>query len=632
MLLYDILRSFGSQLSQEQTWAVCYMTTKLLSVKRRENLLQRRNMKYSLSIESVEIDSSGHVALIGEEELLAAGRQKESEIIESIGNLLCRCLDYGLDVSSIDSVKFEPDMAELIAGMVLQHFDEQDEGYNEDEDDENFDNPSTRRQSKNRAASVRYFRNFDEIIRFCHARLLRKNIDTGGEHYRNVLRALYVESHELKVFLDQVTHSLDKASNEYESHHKLNPGAAITAQECVYEWARFWLQVMHELRRGVHLRKVAQTKVSPLEYEYTPFEIAKNGASVSSGANLRPTEQSGLPENAKDIILNFILSRPVSEKAISAETDVQGGGVGVEKARENETGDLVDENDNASQLSNHRKQLKVQTPLLAKIENWDLSLESLLSEDDPDQAEAGVRGDCADGSFAAHGSLHDNATGIYRRCHSANDAEPQQSDYEAVKPNPTPVNAKKRLAVSPVCFIDIPLQEEDPRVRGTSLFEMSQIRQAIALAEVDSLAPKTTKSEQVKYGKICFSCQRTKFSIFNKARQCEICRKKFCTKCSLSNIEVPDHLIDTNEDLECDTSQPRIHKSFSKSLGNLTSLDGDHVITPFPCKRQSLLQLGQKHTFGVRLVNMCKECKTFMDSILIETKNTRWHVGHTIDI
>lgn len=43
--------------------------------------------------------------------------QKESELIFSIGNLVCRCLDFGLNELDICEVRFQDDMAELIGGM-----------------------------------------------------------------------------------------------------------------------------------------------------------------------------------------------------------------------------------------------------------------------------------------------------------------------------------------------------------------------------------------------------------------------------------------------------------------------------------------------------------------------------------
>lgn len=37
--------------------------------------------------------------------------------------------------------------------------------------------------------------------------------------------------------------------------------------------ARLWVQIMKELRRGVRLKAVEHTTVTPTEYELTPFEI-----------------------------------------------------------------------------------------------------------------------------------------------------------------------------------------------------------------------------------------------------------------------------------------------------------------------------------------------------------------------
>ena len=40
----------------------------------------------------------------------------------------------------------------------------------------------------------------------------------------------------------------------------------------IQDWARLWVQVIHELRSGVRLKKTEYTR-TPIEYELTPYEI-----------------------------------------------------------------------------------------------------------------------------------------------------------------------------------------------------------------------------------------------------------------------------------------------------------------------------------------------------------------------
>ena len=626
----------------------------------------------------MQINPLGRVSFISEDDDTSC-RQQEQDIIQQLGNMLCRCLDYGLDVALIDSVNFEADMAELIAGMVLDQFDENDEGY-EDEPAEGLNRKSCG------SSSTRCFRSLEEIGRFCEARLLRKNIDTAGEHYRNVLTAMYVEGNELKTFLNHVTPSLQLASEN--KRCKLNPGAASTAQECVYEWARFWLQVMQELRRGVHLRKATQAKVSPLEYEFSPYEMAAERAEMTVS---KPKRTSGLPENAGDIILDFILSRPAQRADIPREKD----------------GSLDDSSDSelstlplkaTEEETDHRKALRVHSPLWSKIDNWDwdASQDSLLSDDlvlngyknywkeedtaEPKQSltyghdlhprkkslenvaeisrknsfdnsrnktrrgsletfEKEAREARKDGNLAADTSVkrkqirrRRSAELFYDDAQVTTDRVSNNNLRAATDGYGKPGKTKKRLAVSMLCLTDIKL-EDDPRVVGTSMFEISKIRQAITVAETESLDGKNRKNLSIKNGKTCFACQKTKFSLFHKSKDCEVCQKKFCSKCMVPNVEVPDHLVHLKT--EHDDIEPSrglgMTSGISKSLSNLTS-DGYDTVTPFQCKRQSLLHVGPKKTFGGKLINVCKSCKCFMDAIIVETKNTRWHVGMAMDI
>ena len=662
MFLSEIVRNFDSQLSQEQTWAVCYMAAKYFSAQRRENMLKRRSVIFRIDIENVELTADGNVAATMQED--AARRQTESELIQKVGQLLCRCLDSGLDdVSLINSENFESELAELITGMVLQQFSENDEGYEDDFADE----VSTRKIGH----ATRSFRSFDEICRFCEARLKRKKIVTGMEHYRNVVKALYREAFELKMFLDHVNSSLMLASDCQEVPN-LKPSVASTAQECVYEWARLWLQVMHELRRGVHLKKVAQTKVSPSEYELSPYEMAIDGA-MATGIVAKPPKESRLPENASDIIMDFILSRPVDKCHVSPfghAVEPPQSALNQDETENFELKDILEAADYLEQSgdilekSDRRKSLKVESPLWSKIQNWDASQESILSDDLglSNNREVGFWEE--DLSAKTIGRLHSDSGDLGSRRNSDDLGHSQGIDkrkrlrrrrsaelsfdndnnnvagFSGPKFENLDLNdrrgsldkSKKRLAVSALCLTEISL-DEDPRAVGTSLFEISKIRKAITAAETESLALSSSKSRNIANGKLCFACRKSKFTLFSKPKQCDVCQKNFCSKCISMNVEIPNHLVDVKGNRE-QQQHDDLHRSrgLSRSLGNLATCIGEDTVTPFPCKRQSMLQIGGKHAFGGKLADICHDCKKFMDSIVTETKNLRWHVGMTMDL
>ena len=639
MFLSEVIRNFDAQLSQEQTWAICHATMKQVLTKRRENMIKRRSVRFVVEAETVQLTKNGGVEIMAKEE--TQRKQSESEIMQSIGKVLLRCLDKSDDVSQLRRTNYEPDLIELISGLVDRKFDEHDEGY---EGDSAYD--VTLRQESN---GLRQFRNLDEICRFCDDRIRRKNIASGSKHYQNVVKALYYEAYELKLFLDHVTSSLNLASEASEARN-MDPSVANTAQECVYEWARFWLQVMQELRRGVHLRKVSQTKISPEEYELLPRELVFDNE-VSTIVTSKPDGKGRLPENAGEIIMDFILSNPPENqrmKFLPYEEDVNDFEEVEDKMAEM---DIASSVNGATSNIDRRKSLKVESPLWDKVHNWDASLESLLSDDknlNPDHKDSPRSLLDETGGFGSRRNSVDLGQKSPRRVPGAtqrrlsadfvyNDTnhpniDGDDFDFEnTLDSNGNTAHVpKKRLAVSTLCLTEVNL-EEDHRTVGASLYEISKTRKAISKAEVESLPRNDSKAKGIRSGTVCFGCRSSKFSFFSKAHQCYVCSNKFCSKCIVENVEIPNHLVDTKSPKESPPGMAASH-GLSKSLTDLVTDVGQEAITPFPCKRHSLLQLGAKRTYGGKVTSMCQDCKSFIESIITETKNLRWHVGMTIDI
>ncbi|XP_008561236.1 PREDICTED: protein spire homolog 1-like isoform X1 [Galeopterus variegatus] len=82
------------------------------------------------------------------------------------------------------------------------------------------------------------------------------------------------------------------------------------------DWARFWVQVMRDLRNGVKLKKVQERQYNPLpiEYQLTPYEMLMDDIRCKR-YTLRKVMVNGdipprLKKSAHEIILDFIRSRP----------------------------------------------------------------------------------------------------------------------------------------------------------------------------------------------------------------------------------------------------------------------------------------------------------------------------------
>ena len=116
MQLSEVLRLFDSPLSQEQCWSIAYGVCKTLLIKKFEDHKRKERIRYILSLDSLVLTQRGEIEILLSEPNLHE-KQNESEIIFSIGNLVCRCLDFGLNEIDICEVHFKDDMAELIGGM-----------------------------------------------------------------------------------------------------------------------------------------------------------------------------------------------------------------------------------------------------------------------------------------------------------------------------------------------------------------------------------------------------------------------------------------------------------------------------------------------------------------------------------
>uniref|UniRef100_A0A182QYJ4 WH2 domain-containing protein n=1 Tax=Anopheles farauti TaxID=69004 RepID=A0A182QYJ4_9DIPT len=135
------------------------------------------------------------------------------------------------------------------------------------------------------------------------------------DHYRAVCRALVTETLELRTFLQHVCQGEAEVL-------RLKAQAETTGKELekihFNDWARFWMQVVDELRRGVRLKKINFSR-TPIEYELTPYEILMEDIR-SRKYNLRKVMVNGdipprVKKDAHAVILEFIRSRPPLRKA-----------------------------------------------------------------------------------------------------------------------------------------------------------------------------------------------------------------------------------------------------------------------------------------------------------------------------
>ncbi|KAI8114994.1 Protein spire [Lucilia cuprina] len=299
----NILESFKAPLSEEQAWALIYQT---ITLYRRIAAAGKRHIFNELEIpeavDNLSLHSDGTVHCSWSEAERKKKEQKmrqqqqrqqqqqqqqqqqeeqsggdenhtqhiasHKKILRNVAVIVYNALDYNLHED--EQCQMSQELEELITHMTEDETDDDcidegiDEGYKrwDDEHDET--------------------KEFDYVLEACKNHI---KPTVPEEHYKAVCRALVTETLELRIFLQQ---------------------------------ARFWVQVIDELRRGVRLKK-ANYERAPTEYELTPYEILMEDIR-SRKYQLRKVMVNGdipprVKKDAHALILEFIRSRPPLKKA-----------------------------------------------------------------------------------------------------------------------------------------------------------------------------------------------------------------------------------------------------------------------------------------------------------------------------
>ncbi|XP_043521738.1 protein spire isoform X1 [Frieseomelitta varia] len=336
--LKDILLSFNGPVNQEQAWALCYQTAKSLS------RLSENNFYEITELSQIVLHKDGDVWL---GDLIESGKPRVSEkkAIFSLGLMIFKALDFGLDEQEERPVS--PDLENLIT--LMTRADQEIEGETEERPQETDDEGIERDSSDadvDEFLSQKSNDTYDErpslyslknVMQLC-IRHMQASVESAEIHYKAVIRAFVAEALELSYFLDTVAANKLHASRR-ESVTDSNKHTSMSVQNLdtldFIDWtdiriwraiqARFWVQVIQELRKGVKLKKVEANLSSKnptrgrgkgVEFELTPYEILMDDIRKRR-YHLRktPSPKPHLRKDAHAVILEFIRSRPPLKKA-----------------------------------------------------------------------------------------------------------------------------------------------------------------------------------------------------------------------------------------------------------------------------------------------------------------------------
>ncbi|XP_076619062.1 spire type actin nucleation factor isoform X1 [Colletes latitarsis] len=337
--LKDILLSFNGPVSQEQAWALCYQTAKSLSRLPDSNF-------YELSeLSQIVLHKDGDVwlgDLIESKQPLVS----EEKAMFSLGMMIFKALDFGLDEQ--EERPLSPDLEGLITLMTSSNGEcegeteerpqeTDDEGIERDSSDADVDDFLSQKTSDTYEEKVSMY-SLKNVMQLC-TRHMQTTVESAEAHYKAVIRAFVAEALELSQFLDTVATDKLQASQRESINNDGNKQNSMSVQNLdtldFIDWtdiriwraiqARFWVQVIQELRKGVKLKKVEANLGSKnttrgrgkgAEFELTPYEILMDDIRERR-YRLRktPSPTPHLRKDAHAIILEFIRSRPPLKKA-----------------------------------------------------------------------------------------------------------------------------------------------------------------------------------------------------------------------------------------------------------------------------------------------------------------------------
>nr|XP_022340260.1 protein spire homolog 1-like isoform X4 [Crassostrea virginica] len=295
--LEEILTVFNNPINEDQAWAVCHQCANYFSLE-----TARRTFRelYTHGIRSVRIKRDGDVIILSKGPQVrrrnsVTGKDikvvTESDAIQALGVVIYHALDYGLQES--EERHLSRDLEHLLEVMINP----------DEEEDEELQNACDEGIEKD--AKEGY--TFADIIVLCSQHL--SNEQNVGQHYKAVCKALVAEAEELLTFLNRISSGkkqLEKVAKD-EDQSRLDELQRS-------DWARLWVQIMKELRRGVRLKAVEHTTITPTEYELTPFEIILEDIRSRRYTLNKVMVNGDIPPKVKKdahaVILDFIRSRP----------------------------------------------------------------------------------------------------------------------------------------------------------------------------------------------------------------------------------------------------------------------------------------------------------------------------------
>ncbi|CAH1268897.1 SPIRE1 [Branchiostoma lanceolatum] len=600
--LEEILRAFGAPINEEQAWAMCYQCAKSLQDDWRRC---RKECFQFTGGESVALRKDGSVGAVRTD--TSGPARFESQLVYSLGLVVYRALDYGLSES--EERELSHPLEDLIDRMTSN---DNDDSQNHDEGIEDSDEEITSEDT---------VKTLERVVKLCASHL--QNPSEAAGHYQAVCRALVAECQELTSFLAKISMGKEALREMADEIGDVDDEDLDQLQLAKEEWARLWMQVMKDLRSGVHLKKVVvEHNTGPMEWELTPYEILMDDIrsrryvlrkvmpeEVNSWVDGEPPQvMEKLQKNAHDVILEFIRSRPPLSAAKNRQLKPAPP---EEKTLHERIMDEIKELPKLKPVSRRNQLVKSQTRVKLPIpeiqvffSNVDIVRVKTALEQEEEEAE---EGDENDGSPTPKKKILKAPDFKFNWDSEANtDSEKENEDfsgYDDVNPKrrkefhvveqlgsmgllsqfstvtdlmspPSPQQRPRRNSLGS----ETPTQEiatqshreawKNPvQCLSLTIEEVMHIREVLVSAELENLQGRREIYLLLKKGKICFSCRSKRFSIFNWSYTCKFCKRCVCSHCCRKMRIPTEHFLRTPVYTLSPTTSP--HSSPSNAVDQL---------------------------------------------------------------
>ncbi|EFB23540.1 hypothetical protein PANDA_019252, partial [Ailuropoda melanoleuca] len=452
------------------------------------------------------------------------------------------------------------------------------------------------------------------------------------------------------------------------------------------DWARFWVQVMRDLRNGVKLKKVQERQYNPLpiEYQLTPYEMLMDDIR-SKRYTLRKVMVNGdipprLKKSAHEIILDFIRSRPplnpVSARKlkptpprprslherileeIKAERKLRP--VSPEEMRRSRLAmrplsmsysfdlsdvttpeppkNVVDSSMVNGGLTSQKKENGLSAAQQVPVPRKKLLKAPTLAELDSSDSEEETLHKSTSSSSVSPSFLEDPLVEAVSTRKKPPKFLPISSTPQPERRQPpqrrhsiekeTPTNVRQFLPPSKQSSRSLEEFCYPVECLALTVEEVMHIRQVLVKAELEKYQQYKDVYTALKKGKLCFCCRTRRFSFFTWSYTCQFCKRPVCSQCC-KKMRLPSKPYSTLPIFSLGPSALQRGESCMRPEKPTT---GHHrplrSIARFSSKSKSVDKSDEELQFPKELMEdwsameVCVDCKKFISEIISSSRRS----------